>query len=256
MNHVVHPNLDETEHEPRLVLRFALYAGAVLLVAGLAIAWLVNNQVATRAERTVESQGRAVVAANLNSHLRPADFAGPVSPARRRTLDQLFRRSIIIPGVVGGRLVNPRGQITYAANHLLIGTPVQSPTELQHVLDGSVERHVAHTRTWRGQHHLKVLRVLVPVQLRGRARAIGAVELDQDYRAVAVSIGDARGRLALILTLALLALCISLFPILHRVTRQLAGQNRRLREDGELLAAQNERLRELDRLKDEFISLV
>jgi len=277
MNHVVHPNLDETEHEPRLVLRFALYAGAVLLVAGLAIAWLVNNQVATRAERTVESQGRAVVAANLNSHLRPADFAGPVSPARRRTLDQLFRRSIIIPGVVGGRLVNPSGQITYAANHLLIGTPVQSPTELQHVLDGSVERHVAYTQTWRGQHHLKVLRVLVPVQLRGRARAIGAVELDQDYRAVAVSIGDARGRLALILTLALLALYISLFPILHRVTRQLETRNRRLREDAverelllegeqtaraeaesarQLLAAQNDRLRELDKLKDEFISLV
>src|SRR3954447_114824 len=135
MNQFVHPILDETEREPRLVLRFALYAGAVLLVAGLAIAWLVNNEVATRAERTVENQGRAVVAANLNSHLPPADFAGPLSPprrpgparapvppARRRALDRLFRRSIIIPGVVGGRLVSTRGEITYAANHLLIGT--------------------------------------------------------------------------------------------------------------------------------------
>ena len=119
--------------------------------------------------------------------------------------------------------------------------------------------------------------MLVPVRLKGSSHAIGAVALDQDYRAVAVSIDDARGRLALILTLALLALYISLFPILHRVTRQLAAQNRRLREDAEergfllvaeraaraeaeaaqeLLAAQNERLRELDRLKDEFISLV
>ena len=117
----------------------------------------------------------------------------------------------------------------------------------------------------------------MPVRLKGSSHAIGAVALDQDYRAAAVSIGDARGRLALILTLALLALYISLFPILHRVTRQLAAQNRRLREDAEergfllvaeraaraeaeaaqeLLAAQNERLRELDRLKDEFISLV
>ena len=104
------------------MLRFALYAGAVLLAAGLAIAWLVNEEVASRAERTVESQGRAVVAANLNSHLRPSDFAAPSSPARRRTLDQLFRQSILIPGVVGGRLVSPDGTITYAANHLLIGT--------------------------------------------------------------------------------------------------------------------------------------
>src|SRR4051812_47552136 len=154
MNQFVHPNLEETEREPRLVLRFALYTGAVLLVAGLAIAWLVNNEVAGRAERTVENQGRAVVAANLNSHLRSSDFVGPVSPARRRTLDQLFRRSIIIPGVVGGRLVNRQGTITYAANHVLIGREVQSPGALQHVLDGSVERHVAYASTWRGQKHL------------------------------------------------------------------------------------------------------
>jgi signal transduction histidine kinase len=277
MNQFDHPKPEESERQPRLVLRFALYAGAVLLAAGLAIAWLVNNEVASRAERTLESQSRAIVAANLNAHLKPSDFAGPVSPARRRTLDQLFRHSIIIPGVVGGRLVSPSGTITYAANHVLIGTRAQNAAELQRVLDGSVARHVAYTQTWRGEKNLKVLRVLVPVRVKGRSAAIGAVALDQDYRAVAVSIDDARGPLALILTLALLALYISLFPILHRVTRQLAARNRRLREDAEerellleaeqaaraeaesaqaLLAAQNDRLRELDKLKDEFISLV
>jgi signal transduction histidine kinase len=101
--------------------------------------------------------------------------------------------------------------------------------------------------------------------------------LDQDYRVVAVSVGDARGPLAAILVVALLLLYISLFPILHRVTRQLEARNRRLREhaaerdrllEGEraaraeaetvqrLLARQNERLLELDELKDDFISLV
>src|SRR3954468_19854743 len=277
MNLFPDPKQEFVEQEPRLVLRFALYAGAVLLVAGLAIAWLVNNEVASRAERTVKSQGRAVVAANLSSHLQPSDFAGPVSPSRRRALDQLFRRSIIIPGVVGGRLVNTHGTITYAANHLLIGAKVQNPAGLRRVLAGSVEQGIAHTQTWNGQQKLKVLRVVVPVRLKGQRQAIGAVVLDQDYRAVAVSIGDARGPLAVILTLALLALYISLFPILQRVTRQLEARNRRLREDAverellleaeqaaraeaessrQLLAAQNDRLRELDKLKDEFISLV
>jgi signal transduction histidine kinase len=94
-----------------------------------------------------------------------------------------------------------------------------------------------------------VLRVVVPVRLAGRTKALGAVELDQDYRSVAVTIGDARGRLALILGLALLALFISLFPILRRVTRELEARNRQLAE-------QNDRLRQLDALKDEFISLV
>jgi signal transduction histidine kinase len=276
MNHLPDPR-DVSEQQPRLVLRFALYAGAVLLVAGVAIAWLVNREVANRAERTVESQGRAIVAANLNARLRPSDFAAPVSPARRRALDQLFRRSIMVPGVVGGRLVNRNGTITYAANHVLIGGKVQNTADLEHVLAGSVVRRVDYTQTWRGQKNLKVLRVVVPARLKGDSRALGAVVLDQDYRAVAVTIGDARGPLALILVLALLALYISLFPILHRVTRQLEARNRRLREDAaerellleaeqtargeaesarQLLAAQNDRLRELDKLKDEFISLV
>jgi signal transduction histidine kinase len=238
-----------TERGPRLVLRFALYAGAVLLAAGLAIAWLVNREVASRAQRTLEGQAHAVVAANLSEQLRSSDFRAPVTRDRRDSLDRLFRQSILIPGVVGGRLVGPDGTITYAANHVLIGTEVPHPTQLRDVLGGSVERSVAHTQTWRGQKNLKVLRVLVPVRLTARSRPIGAVELDQDYRAVAVSVGDAREKLALILTLALLALYLSLFPILRRVTRQLESHNRRLRDDAD-------RLRELDRMKDEFISLV
>src|SRR3954465_3038937 len=94
------PVSKQTENHPRLLLRFALYAGAVLLAAGLAIAWLVNQEGANRAERTVENQGRAIVASNLNSQLPPSDFKAPVSPARRATLDQLFRHGILAAGVV------------------------------------------------------------------------------------------------------------------------------------------------------------
>src|SRR5262249_14798299 len=147
---------------------------------------------------------------------------------------------------------------------------VRNRAVLRQVLQGSVNKRVARMNTWRGQQDLKVLRVVVPVRLAGERRPIGAVELDQDYRAVAVSIGDARGPLALILGLALLALCISLCPLLRRVTRQLEIRTRRLLEHAEaerlarteaedaqqLLAEQNERLVQLDALKDEFISLV
>ena len=259
------------------MLRFALYTGVVLLCSGVAIVWLVNREVANRAERTLQAQARAVASENLRGHLKIADFSAPVSPARRATLDDLFRNTILIPGVVGGRLINSQGTITYAARHDLIGTRVTYMESLNTVLDGGAKRHVAHMDTWRGHRHLKVLRILVPVRSSRSARPIGALELDQDYRAVDVSIGDARLPLALILALALLALYVSLFPILRRVTRQLKAHNERLREladergrlfQGEraarteaeavqrLLSEQNERLRELDRLKDEFVSLV
>jgi signal transduction histidine kinase len=268
---------EHVEGQPRLVLRFALYAGVVLLAAGLAIAWVVNREVAGRAERTVENQARAVAEANLRSNLRPSDFTAPVGRERRAVLDNVFRRSILIPGAVGGRLIGRDGTITYAARHELIGTKVGGREQLSRVLGGAVERNVTHSTTWRGEKNMKVLRVLVPVRLTRSPEAIGALALDQDYRVVDVSIGDARGPLAAILALALLALYISLFPILHRVTRQLEARNRRLRQHADereqlleseraaraeaeamqrLLARQNERLLELDTLKDEFISLV
>jgi signal transduction histidine kinase len=267
----------ETEPQPRLRLRFALYTGLVLLCTGLAISWLVSREVENRAARTVQSQARAVAVTNLRSQLRTSDFAGPVSAARRKALDALFRRNIIVPGVVGGGLVSPDGTVTYSARHERIGQPVRHPKILAAVLRGDVTRRVTYTDTWRGQTHVKVLQILVPVRATFTGKPIGVIGLDQDYGAVAVSTGDAHLRLAGILAIALLALFASLLPIMNRLTRQLETRNRRLRQLAEergkvleaeraarteaeavqqLLSAQNERLRELDKLKDEFVSLV
>ena len=269
--------LGSDEPQPRLRLRFALHTGVVLLGAGLAISWLVSREVENRATRTVENQARAVALTNLRRQLRVADFAAPVSPARRAALDNLFRKSVIVPGVVGGGLVSPDGTITYSARHIRIGAKVQHPRILAAVLAGTVTRRVTNVPTWRGQKNVKVLQILAPVRERLSGKPIGVISLDQDYGVVSVGAGDAHIRLAVILAIALLALFVTLLPIMNRLTRQLEARNARLREladergtllEGEraaraeaesvqrLLAEQNERLRELDRLKDEFVSLV
>jgi signal transduction histidine kinase len=261
---------DELGPRPRLILRFALHSGLVLLAAGLAIFWAVNREIAHRAERTLQGQARAIAQDSLSRTLQESDFARPVTGTRRAELDRIFREDILIPGVVGARLVNRNGTITYAALHRLLGTKAQYAGELGGVLEGRYKRHVTHTVSWRGRQNVKVVQSLLPVRTAPNAAPVGALELDQDYRAVTVSTGDARLQLALVLGLALLVLYISLFPLLRRVTRQLEVRNRRLRQHAEseaaaraeaesvqrLLAEQNERLRELDRLKDEFVSLV
>jgi signal transduction histidine kinase len=260
----------DVKYRPRLVLRFALYTGAVLLAAGIAVLSIVDREVAGRAQQTVEAQARGIATQTLQKHVRASDFAGPVSPARRRELDRLFLARILIPGVVGGRLVNANGVITYAVYHRLIGTRVPYTHELKAVLGGRFERRVTRAVSWRGTPNVKVLQSLVPVRSSRASKPVGALELDQDYKAVSVGTAGARKRLALILALALLALFASLFPILRRVTRQLETDNRLLHDQAlaeraaraeaesvqRLLAEQNERLRELDRLKDEFVSLV
>jgi signal transduction histidine kinase len=262
---------------PRLRLRFAIYTGIVLLAAGFAVFWAVNREVVHRAESTLEIQARAVVENSLSGHVRPSDFSGPVPPARRATLDRLFKRQILIPGVVGARLVGPDGKITYAVLHRLIGTRPSYEASLDDVMHGAFMRRVTHTPTWWGKPNVKVVQTLLPVRSASSMRPLGALELDQDYRAVTIGTGSARLQLALVLGLALLVLYVSLFPILGRVTRQLEERKRRLSQLAEergrlleaeraarteaeavqrLLAEQNERLRELDRLKDEFVSLV
>src|SRR5436190_1772593 len=192
----------DVQHRPRLVLRFALYTGAVLLVAGFAVLSIVDREVAGRAQRTVETQARAVATQTLRRQVRASDFARPVSATRRRQLDRLFLRRILIPGVVGGRLVNAQGVITYAALHRLIGMHVTYAGSLQRVLAGRFERRV--TR-----------------------------QLETDNRLLH-ELAEERGR--------------------------VLEAERAARADAEavqrLLAEQNERLRELDKLKDEFVSLV
>ncbi len=260
------------------MLRFALYSGAVLLAAGVAILWTVDHEITSRARQSVETQARIVAEQSVRGHLLASDFDAPARGRRLAQLDQLFRRDILMPGVVDTRLVNRRGTITYAARHKLIGTRIPYAHELAEVFAAEkARRRVTRTVTWRGEQNVKVLQSLIPVRETATTKPLGALEFDQDYRTIEVSIGDASTRLLLILAVAFIVLYLSLFPILHRVTAQLATRNQRLREQAaereglleaertaraeaeaiqRLLTEQNERLRELDSMKDEFVSLV
>ncbi|TMM25340.1 MAG: hypothetical protein E6F94_08335, partial [Actinobacteria bacterium] len=159
------PGLPEArENAPRLVLRFALYSGAVLLAAGLAILWTINHEIASRAQRTVETQAQTVAQQNLRGRLLRSDFAAPAHGPRLAQLDELFKPEVLIPGVVGTRLVNREGTITYAARHPLIGTKVPYMHDLAAVFAGRSERRVTRTVSWRGEKNVKVLQSLVPVR--------------------------------------------------------------------------------------------
>jgi signal transduction histidine kinase len=184
---------------------------------------------------------------------------------------------VLVPGVVGARLVNRRGTITYAFLHRLIGTRVPYGAELGNVFAGTGIHRATRTTTLDGRSGVKVLQALIPVQAGPAKTTVGAIELDQDYRGVAVTAGKARERLGAVLAVGLLALYLAFFPILRRATSELERRNRRLREQAvareealaaertarseaesiqRLLTEQNDRLRELDRMKDEFVSLV
>ena len=217
--------MSRTERPPRLVLRFAVYTGCVLLAAGLAMLFILERDITSGAEQRVETQSRAVAEATFKQHLTRADFVRPVSPKRRAALDMVFQDRAFLAGVVQATLFDEDGRVTYSTSHPLIGTTRPSDT-LDSALQGRPDRSVrvldvAGERT-------KVLRTTVPVRAGTATAPIGALSLAQDYRAIDLEIREAFQHAAAILGLALLVLWISLIPLLRRTTNQLDARNRQL----------------------------
>jgi PAS domain S-box-containing protein len=213
------------ERPPRLVLRFAAYTGLVLLVAGLAMLYVLERDITTRAEERVESQSQTVAEATLKQHLTRADFRRPVDAERRATLDKVLQDRVFLAGIVQASLYDARGLVTYSTNHSLIGQVRPSDT-LTSALKGRADRSVRWVDAPSGR--TKVLRTVVPVRGNATARPIGALSISQDYRVIDLQVREAFQHSALILGLALLVLWGSLIPILRRTTRQLQSRSLQL----------------------------
>ena len=231
----VHPALvsrraSGAERPPRLVLRFAVYTGLVLLVAGLAMLFVLERDITTRAEARVESQSKSVAEATLKQHLTRKDFRRPVDTQRRATLDKVLRDRVFLAGVVQVSLYNGAGLVTYSTNHGLIGNGRPS-TALASALQGRADRSVRWLETAEGR--TKVLRTIVPVRATATAQPIGALSISQDYRTIDLQVREAFQHSALILGLALLVLWASLIPILRRTARQLRARNRQLADQAD-----------------------
>ena len=205
---------------PRLALRFAIYTGIALAVVGVAILWVLERDVETRAEQRAVTQTQQVAEAALRRHLRSTDFARPVDVRRRTELDGVFQ-DIVVGGFIRATLVNRAGSVTYSTDHGLIGSRFATDA-FDRALEGSATR----AEDYLGE--TKILRTAVPVRLVPGGGPIGALSLAQDYSAIDVQISEAFHHTAVILFLALLALWGSLIPILRRATAQLHDRNRRL----------------------------
>jgi signal transduction histidine kinase len=236
----------------------------------------VQQRATAQAESQAAGRTHFLVDVLLHDEVAPADFAQPVVGARRRKLDSLFQRALRSEGMVRMNLIAPDGRITYSTDSALIGQSIHDDAKLDDVLAGQGFREVSHVES--AGRRIKVLETYLPVRATGSAAPLGVFELYQDYDGRVAS--QARKTVlpvAGFILLALFVLCVALVPILRRVTaaveernRQLTAQAARLErslsvaEDAKAqaeaarrtLAQQNKRLRELDRLKDEFLSLV
>jgi signal transduction histidine kinase len=265
-------------HKPRLTLRIIGYTAVALLFAAGAILWFVNERATTQAENNAAARAHFIADVLLRDRLSESDFQKPVAAKRQAELDALFARAVRTEGVERINLIGPSGSITYSTQtNLIVDRPHDGSSHVTASLAGREVRDVDSTLV--GARRVKVLETYLPVRARGETgRPLGVFELYQDYESrVAAPARSTIVPVAGFLLLALLVLCATLVPILRRVTAAVEVRNKRLveqaatlerslalahdaRKEAEsarrALSEQNKRLRELDRLKDEFLSLV
>jgi signal transduction histidine kinase len=151
----------------------------VSTVAG--VLWFVHADATQEAQDEVASQTLLLAGTTLREHLRESDPRAQATDARASELDAVFRNldeDLGVPLLV--KLWNREGLLVYSSGHAQIGlmfAQEHDPKELEHVLEGEIEREVTHVRLDApAGEEVKVLEAFVPVRLsQGKAAGAGAV---------------------------------------------------------------------------------
>jgi PAS domain S-box-containing protein len=197
------PNLHEP---PRLVLRFAVYAGAAVVLATIGALLLARFNASGNAESELADDAAYIADELGRDDLVRVSFAGRVSPDVQAQLDDFLGRIASARDVSRASLVAPDGTITYSTTQDLIGQDADALG--RGMLDESAPVR------W--------------VLEAGRTR--GTLVAERDDATVAAEVRSAFLTQALLVVLALLVLYAALIPVFRRVTAELEERNRRLAE--------------------------
>ena len=136
--------------------------------------------------------------------------------------------------VVRVKLWSPDGTITYSDEASLIGTRYEN--ELGDILAGdpNAEKGKLNDEGGSGEN-IDVLSAYVPVRIDGSREPVGVFELYTNFDEVTADAMATVKPVAIALSLALLLLYASLFPILRQVTGALETRTRRLQQQSDEL---------------------
>jgi diguanylate cyclase (GGDEF)-like protein len=204
---------------PRLIRRFALYAGVALAIAAF---FFVRQYATSRAERTALSHSESIADSLLPFTLRESDFAAPARGERLRALDRLAHQQLLADGGLRVKFYGPSGTVVYSNDHGLIGTHPDDD-DVEEALRGHSSGTTTNLNVEGGAGpNRKALETYVPVRLHGRA--VGVFERYADYGPIASEARSIFIPLAIGLAVLLGGLYLSFLPILKRVTRTLRRQ--------------------------------
>ena len=174
----------------------------------------------TQAEQAATKQASLVAKTVLSTEVEPSDFAGRVSPARQRELDELFESHVVSNDTLGVSLVRRDGLVTYSTDHALIGSVGHGPLAAE-AADGIIVSRTSSERTAGALAGTKVLETFTPVGARGGR---GAATIVQSYEPIERDAQNSLFWVGGVLEGLLLVLFAIFVPLLARVTRRIGAQ--------------------------------
>ena len=210
---------------PKLVRRFALYAGVALIVAAIA-AFFYRPPLRRTARR--EDGGR--------THRVPGRIGPPAPAARLRLpprrrpargsprLDRFAAEQLLSPGILRVKLYAPNGLVVYSSDHQLIGGYSLEPSDMLEAFEGNPAGDVSHLddeggtgARQDGAGELRAGLLGGPTRSGSSSSTATTGRSPSDARSIFIP-------LAIGIAAVLLGLYLSFFPILRRVTRTMRGQ--------------------------------
>ncbi len=207
------------------MLRFAVYAGVVLLLAIAGGVLLARANANARATDQTRRDAGFVADRIAHDDIARTAFIGPASGSERALLDDFLNLHDLGRGVVRVTLFTTDGRIAYSSDHALIGSRVDG-RQVGRALGGTVVSR----RTSDGGR--AVLQTFEPVYwVMNPQQPRGVLAVDRDYAPVAAEIHDDFLFQAGTIALALLVLYLALLPVMSRMTKMLEERARRLQQE-------------------------
>jgi diguanylate cyclase (GGDEF)-like protein len=207
-----------------LLGRFSLMSLVVIAALGLAIGITLKQQIEARALTRAVQVAEVIAEVGIQSRLAPEDMVGGLSDERLDQLDGVlqsrFSRGHLVERV---KVFNRRGAIIYADDRSIIGDAEPPRGGILAALQGSTQAQLDHGTDDNGQGG-RTLEVYTPLQLEGRAKPHGVLEVYVPYAPVAAEIRTDVLTLYLLLGVGLAVLFVALFRIVSSASRLLRHQ--------------------------------
>jgi len=207
-----------------LLGKFSGLSLLAMALLALGVGSVLQDRIEARALRSAAELAHAFSSLAVAPNVRRADLGAPLPPEQVVVLDRA-RAGIQDADlrVLHANVFNTDGTTVYSDDRARVGRRTGG-ADFERARRGELVAHVEHETGDDGERAGTSLEVYVPLRLRGGRAVDGVTELYVDYAPVAAAVRDDTRALYLLLGGAMLALFVSLFTIVKRVSRRLHHQ--------------------------------